>query len=563
MVGLHLAFINDPELIGANEMSLSHPKRSLKLPKPFKGATTSSSTRQDSAGGRLKPLVLVILDGWGCNSTRAHNAIASANLPHWQYWLHHYPHSQLNASGLAVGLPEGQMGNSEVGHMHIGAGRVIYQDLTRINASIDAGDFNHHPVLLELISRLKKSNKTLHVMGLLSPGGVHSHEDHLFAFLKCCQEQSFQRVVLHLFLDGRDVPPQSAMDSLHRLAQLLQHMPEIRIASIAGRYFAMDRDNRWERILPVYRLLTEGESAYHFDSAEQAIASFYDDNTFDEFIPPTRIGQPIPIQSGDAVFFFNFRSDRARQLTEVFIEPHFDHFPRLAPPQLSQFVTMTHYAEHLPTTPVFLPTSLQHMLGEVLAEAGLKQLRIAETEKYAHVTFFFNGGREAPFVGEDRILVPSPKVATYDLLPQMSAVEVTSCLVDAIKQDLYDVIICNYANADMVGHSGDFAAAVSAVECLDTCLEKVWQVVTEQGGAMLITADHGNAEIMFDEKTMQPHTAHTNQPVPFVFLGSNWHCDAKTGSLIDIAPTMLTLLGIQPPSEMTGHSLLQEDHVSN
>ncbi|KTD48518.1 phosphoglyceromutase [Legionella rubrilucens] len=510
-----------------------------------------------------KPIVLMILDGWGYQNDKAHNAIAAANTPQWDEWWHTRPHVLLEASGHEVGLPDQQMGNSEVGHMHIGAGRVIYQDYTRINEAIASGEFANNPLFIDVINDMKAQNKALHVMGLLSPGGVHSHEQHLFAFLRLCHEQQFNRVYLHLFLDGRDTPPQSALQSLAALNAELEQAPSATIASLCGRYFAMDRDKRWERVAPVYRMLTEGKSSYRFSTAESAIRSFYDEKKTDEFIPPTVIGEGRAIESGDSIFFFNFRADRARQLTQAFIDEDFDGFIRQEQPVLTHFVTMTRYAKHFLTETAFPPLSLRNTLGEVLSRQGLTQLRIAETEKYAHVTFFFNGGNEQVFANEDRILIPSPPVATYDLVPEMSAPELTRTLIDAIKSDAYDVIICNYANADMVGHTGDFQATVRAIECLDQCMHNVWQILAEVGGALLITADHGNAECMFDKTTNQAHTAHTSEPVPFLYVGADWHFKQTKGSLIDVAPTILALLGIDKPADMTGHALLVEDDVNS
>lgn len=509
-----------------------------------------------------KPLVLMILDGWGYQKDNAHNAIAAANTPQWDEWWHSRPHILLDASGEDVGLPDRQMGNSEVGHMHIGAGRIIYQDFTRINEAIASGEFANNPLFIDVIQDMKAQNKALHVMGLLSPGGVHSHEQHLFAFLALCHEHHFNQVYLHLFLDGRDTPPQSALASLAALNAQLERTPVATIASLCGRYFAMDRDKRWERIAPVYRMLTEAKSSYRFATAESAIRSFYEEKKTDEFIPPTLIGDGRAIESGDSVFFFNFRADRARQLTQAFIDDAFTDFIRQQRPLLTHFATMTRYAKHFLTETAFPPVPLSNTLGEILSRQGLTQLRIAETEKYAHVTFFFNGGNEQVFTNEDRILIPSPPVATYDLLPEMSAPELTRTLVDAIKSNAYDVIICNYANADMVGHTGDFQATVRAIECLDQCLHNVWQTLAEVGGALLITADHGNAECMFDQRTHQAHTAHTSQPVPLLYVGADWHFQKTKGSLIDVAPTMLALLGIDKPAEMTGHALLVEDHVN-
>lgn len=506
------------------------------------------------------PLVLMILDGWGYTANNKHNAIASAHTPQWDHWWQTCPHMLLQASGLPVGLPEGQMGNSEVGHMHISAGRVIQQEFTRINEAINQGDFFTNKVFNQVIDELKQKDKSLHLIGLFSPGGVHSHEQHLFELLALCEQKKFNKVCLHLFLDGRDTPPQSALESLHRLNQELIAHPVGVISSISGRYYAMDRDKRWERIAPVYSLLTEGISEQHYDSAEIAITSYYEHNISDEFIPPTVIGKAQILQDQDAVLFFNFRADRARQLTACFIDPLFKGFHRNKIPQLSYFVSMTQYAKTLASTIAFPPMKLNNTLGELIAQQGLKQLRIAETEKYAHVTFFFNGGTEQVFENEERIMVPSPKVATYDLLPEMSAVELTDQLVSAIHKNHYDVIICNYANADMVGHSGNFKATLRAIECLDRCMTRVWQALESQHGILLITADHGNAEAMYDDKTQQAHTAHTNEPVPLVCIGSNSHFIQPRGSLIDIAPTILSLIGITTPLEMTGINLLENNH---
>jgi len=507
------------------------------------------------------PLVLMILDGWGYNENDAHNAIAKAQTPQWDEWWKTCPHILLEASGLPVGLPKGQMGNSEVGHMHLGAGRRIQQDFTRINEAITNGDFAKNPVFDRLISGLKEHKKSLHIMGLLSPGGVHSHEEHLFALLSLCDTKQFNSVHLHLFLDGRDTPPQSALHSIELLNRKLKNHSVASIDSICGRYYAMDRDKRWERIEPVYTLLTQAQSESIYPDAESAIKSYYQQNLSDEFIPPTVIGQGKAIEDGDAVLFFNFRADRARQLTSAFIDPMFNGFERRVQPRLSSFVSMTQYNESLPTVQAFPPIPLNNTLGEIIAEHGLTQLRIAETEKYAHVTFFFNGGNEHVFDKEQRILIPSPKIATYDLQPEMSAVELTTTLVDVINKQTYDVIICNYANADMVGHTGNLDATVKAIECLDRCMHQVWQALSKQGGKLLITADHGNAEEMYSEKTHQAHTAHTSEPVPFVYVGGDWHFNRSHGSLIDVAPTVLTLMGIIPPKEMTGHALLEENHA--
>ncbi|MCX7115992.1 MAG: 2,3-bisphosphoglycerate-independent phosphoglycerate mutase [Gammaproteobacteria bacterium] len=502
-----------------------------------------------------KPVVLLILDGWGVNASASYNAIEQALTPQWDEWWATMPHGVLQASGEAVGLPKGQMGNSEVGHMHLGAGRVILQDLTRINQAIAQHGWEGQPVLLNLLNATTAGHK-LHVMGLLSPGGVHSHEDHLFALLDCCQKLSVTGLELHLFLDGRDTPPQSALASIERLQQRIDQSGVARIASICGRYYAMDRDHRWDRTEQAYRLITEGHGVKQFADIKTALQSYYHEGCFDEFIPPTVIGEPVAMQAGDSVFCFNFRSDRVRQLMEALVLPNFSGFQRQRLVAFHQVVTLTQYDVRLPVEVVFAPQRLQNTLGEVLAQHGLKQLRIAETEKYAHVTFFFNGGEETPYPGESRVLIPSPGVKTYDLSPEMSARALTDQLVEVILAKTTDVIICNYANADMVGHTGVMAAACAAIACLDDCMARVNEAVQAVGGCLMITADHGNAETMFDEETGQAHTAHTAYPVPFVFVGKGWHYQAKQGSLIDVAPTILQVLGIEQPKDMSGHALL-------
>jgi 2,3-bisphosphoglycerate-independent phosphoglycerate mutase len=508
------------------------------------------------------PLVLMILDGWGYRKETTYNAIANAQTPQWDHWWNTQPHLLLEASGTPVGLPDGQMGNSEVGHMHIGAGRVVPQDVTRIHEAIKNGTYSTNTAFIEAIQHIKKNGGALHVLGLLSSGGVHSHEDHLFAFLTLCAQHRCSNVYLHLFLDGRDTPPKSASKSLQRLEKHLLKYPGATISSLSGRYYAMDRDHRWERVEPVYRLLTEAQSPYHFKTPTEALDAFYQNHTTDEFIPPSQIGRDAPIRDGDAVFFFNFRSDRARQLTEALLSPVFHGFERHKKPKIECFVSMTSFGQHLPTSPAFPPLALQNTLGEVIEKQGMRQLRISETEKYAHVTFFLNGGVEQAFAHEHRILIPSPPVTTYDLQPEMSAPKLTKALIDAIHSKAYDVIICNYANADMVGHTGDFLATVRAIECLDRAMHDVWHALNQHGGQLLITADHGNAEIMFDESTHQTKTSHTNQPVPFVYVGKEWGLNTTKGSLIDIAPTILALLNIPSPKEMSGHSLLVEKHAS-
>jgi 2,3-bisphosphoglycerate-independent phosphoglycerate mutase len=509
------------------------------------------------------PLVFLILDGFGYSDHTSHNAIAKANTPQWDTWWENKPHVLLEASGEPVGLPTQQMGNSEVGHMHIGAGRMISQDFTRINHAITTGKFNTNPLFIKTIKQLKQSKNTLHILGLLSPGGVHSHENHLFAFLKLCKQHHFQNIALHLFLDGRDTPPKSALESIKKLEDTLKDTPNISINSISGRYYALDRDNRWERLKPVCQLLTEGQSKHHFETAETAIQSYYQQDVFDEFIPPTQIGVAKPILDNDAIFFFNFRADRARQLTEALISTEFQAFHRKKQPVLTCFMSMTHYAEHLDTQAVFPSFNLTETLGEVLSNHHVRQLRVAETEKYAHVTFFLNGGIEQAFPGEDRILIPSPKVATYNLKPEMSAPAITEVIIDAIQNKTHDVIICNYANADMVGHTGDFKATCQAITCLDEAMHQIGEALKLVHGQLLITADHGNAESMFDEHTKQPLTAHTTNQVPLLYVGDkHWQFKPNTkGSLIDIAPTILSLLNIQPPDVMSGHSLLTRDRA--
>lgn len=501
-------------------------------------------------------VALIILDGWGYRENAGHNAIAAAHTPQWTRWWETCPHVLLDASGDAVGLPTGQMGNSEVGHMHIGSGRPILQDLTFINQAIANGDFANNAVLNEMIQTAQQSQKAIHVMGLLSPGGVHSHQNHLFAFLKLCAEHHFTQVHIHLFLDGRDAPPKQIKDNLPILQTVLQQYPVGTVRSISGRYWAMDRDRRWARIEPVYALLTTGHSPQHFALVEEAIDAHYAAGLSDEFFPPSQIGLSAPIEDGDTIFYFNFRADRAKQLTAAFLSPDFQGFERQTVPRLAKFVSMAHYDTELPTLPVFPARQISQTLGEVLSQHGLHQLRIAETEKYAHVTFFFNGGDNRKFAQEDRILIPSPQVATYDLQPEMSTPQLTQALVEAIESQHYDVIICNFANADMVGHSGNFKATVAAIEAIDHALQKIGTTIKKVQGHLFITADHGNAECLFDEQTQQPHTAHTCSPVPLVYVGDpQRQFRQDPGSLIDIAPTILTLLKIRPPKEMMGQSL--------
>lgn len=504
-----------------------------------------------------RPILLLILDGWGYREDSAYNAIAKAHIPHWDALWQQYPHTLLQGSGHAVGLPNGQMGNSEVGHLTIGAGRVIDQDLTRIDKSIGNKEFFENPAFIDAIEHAVEFDKAVHLLGLLSPGGVHSHEHHIQAMVKLAAEKGLKKIYIHAFLDGRDVPPRSAKKSLEDLEHLCQSLGCGRIVSIIGRYFAMDRDKRWERTKHAYELLTLGKAPFHAHSAIEALNLAYARDEDDEFIQATTIGEPVTIQDDDSIIFMNFRSDRVRQLSRAFIQPEFQEFHRVVVPKLYSFVTLTEYASDIPSQVAFPAYSLSNILGEYLSNQGLKQLRIAETEKYAHVTFFFNGGVEKPFLGEDRILVHSPKVPTYDLQPEMSAPELTEQLIQAIQSKKYDVIICNFANADMVGHSGNMKATIRAIETIDECIGKIVNAMTQIGGEILITADHGNAECMFDEKTQQPHTAHTSDPVPLIYIGRPAKFTQNSGKLSDVAPTLLYLLGYVIPKEMTGKNLLE------
>jgi 2,3-bisphosphoglycerate-independent phosphoglycerate mutase len=508
-----------------------------------------------------RPLALIILDGWGYREETESNAIAAAHKPHWDYLWKHYAHTLISGSGRCVGLPEGQMGNSEVGHLNMGAGRVVHQDFTRIELAIENGEFATNPTLVSAIADAKKLNKAIHIMGLLSPGGVHSHENQIHALIELAAKQKVSNVYIHAFLDGRDTPPRSALASLENLTRHTETVSCGRIASLIGRYYAMDRDHRWERVQQAYDLLTLGKADYHAEDAMTGLHLAYERGENDEFVKATSIhtdkAQPATIADGDTVIFMNFRADRAREITHTFIDKNFQGFSRQACPDLSAFVTLTEYDPAFDVSVAFAPDRLTHTLGEYLSELGLRQLRIAETEKYAHVTFFFNGGVEAANIGEDRVLIPSPKVATYDLQPEMSAFELTERLVAEIRNNQYDVIICNFANPDMVGHTGNFAATVKAIEVIDTCLAKITQALLEAGGEALITADHGNAELMFDNKTGQPHTAHTQELVPLIYVGRSAHPVKTNGILSDIAPTMLHLMGIAQPKEMTGTPLFE------
>lgn len=504
---------------------------------------------------KTTPVLLLILDGFGYREDADNNAIAQARKPNWDRLWHDYPHTLIRTSGLSVGLPDEQMGNSEVGHLNIGAGRVVYQDLTRIDLSIRDGSFFDNPALLHAVQQAKQHNAALHIMGLLSPGGVHSQESHLHAMLELAARNGLQKVYVHAFLDGRDTPPRSAAQPLQRMHDKCTALGTGRIASIVGRYYAMDRDQRWERVQSAYDLLTSGKAEFHAASADEGLQQAYARDENDEFVKATTIGEPVSMQDGDVAVFMNFRADRARQLTHALTDETFNGFARERFPRLAGFVTLSSYGEdfHLPTA--FAPGEIHNSFGEYIAARGMKQLRIAETEKYAHVTYFFNGGREQPYPGEDRILVASPKVATYDLKPEMSAPEVTDKLEAAIRSGQYQAIICNYANGDMVGHSGNMEAAVHAVEALDACIGRVVSAMQECGGEVLITADHGNAEQMLDTVTHQAYTAHTLNPVPFLYIGRKAHM-IDGGTLRDVAPTLLAMMGLPQPPEMTGKSLI-------
>ncbi|WP_407353096.1 2,3-bisphosphoglycerate-independent phosphoglycerate mutase [Luteimonas sp. R10] len=506
---------------------------------------------------RPKPVILLILDGWGHREDPRDNALALAEIPNWRRLYQAHPHTLIHTEGRFVGLPDGQMGNSEVGHMNLGAGRIVYQELTRIDAAIEDRSFFDNAELVAACDAASSGDPgggTLHVLGLLSPGGVHSHESHVFAMLELAAQRGVPKVAVHAFLDGRDTPPRSAAESLRALQAKCDALGNARIASVGGRYYAMDRDKRWDRVRKAWDAIVEarGERA---PDALAALQAAYAREENDEFVLPTVLDGADGIADGDAVVFMNFRADRARQLSAAFVAPEFDGFDARRP-RLARFVCLTEYDATLPAPVAFAPDHLPNTLGEVLAARGLTQLRIAETEKYAHVTFFFSGGREEPYAGEERILVPSPKVATYDLQPEMSCPEVTSRLLEAIGSDRFDVVICNFANPDMVGHTGDLQAAIRAVETVDQALGEVVEAARAKGGEVLVTADHGNVEMMRDPETGQPHTSHTVGPVDLVYVGDRDGGLRGGGALRDLAPTILDLLGLEQPREMTGRSLL-------
>ncbi|MFT7288077.1 MAG: 2,3-bisphosphoglycerate-independent phosphoglycerate mutase [Halieaceae bacterium] len=503
------------------------------------------------------PTVLIILDGWGYREDPRDNAIAGGRTPTWDRLWQEAPHTLLSASGPDVGLPEGQFGNSEVGHMSLGSGRVVHQSISRINEAISDGSFAENPAYTTAIDAAVSGGGAVHVMGLLSTGGVHSHELQILAALRLAAKRGARAIYLHAFLDGRDTPPRSAAPSLAAAEACFAELGTGRIATVTGRYFAMDRDTRWDRLEPCYRLFTEGLADCSADNAAAALEAAYARDENDEFVAPTRIGEPAAIRDGDTVLFMNFRADRARQLTGAFVDDNFEGFARVARPALADFVMTTEYSASLAAACAFPPGSLKNVLGAWVADRGMTQLRMAETEKYAHVTFFFSGGREEPFDGESRILVPSPDVATYDLQPSMSAPELTAELLGAIHSGRYDLIVCNYANGDMVGHTGSYTAAVAAVEAIDSCLSKIEAAVLQTGANALITADHGNCEQMQDYDSGQQHTQHTTEKVPLVYIGAkSLQLDADGGTLADVAPSLLSLMQLEQPGEMSGRSLI-------
>lgn len=505
---------------------------------------------------KITPVLLLILDGFGYREDADHNAVALARKPNWDKLWSTYPHTLIHASELHVGLPRGQMGNSEVGHLNIGAGRVVYQDLTRVDVAVEDGSFYTNPALSEAVAVAKRQGSTLHILGLLSPGGVHSHELHILAMLELAARTGLKQVVVHAFLDGRDTPPRSAMPSLQLLQNKCDELRVGRIATISGRFFGMDRDNRWERVQVAYDMFTQGKAPFKAATAAEGLEQAYARGENDEFVQATVIGEPAAMRDDDVVVFMNFRADRARELTRALTDDKFDGFVRERRPKLANYTTLSSYGEEFQLPTAYAPTSIHNGFGEYLGSQGLKQLRIAETEKYAHVTYFMNGGIEQPNPGEDRILVPSPKVATYDLQPEMSAIEVTDKLEAAIRSKQYQAILCNYANGDMVGHSGNLDAAIKAIETLDTCVGRVVNAMLECGGEVIITADHGNAEQMLDRNTQQAHTAHTLNLVPVIYIGRNANI-ATTGALQDVAPTLLAMMGLPKPQEMTGTSLIE------
>ena len=508
----------------------------------------------------ITPVCLLILDGFGYREEASNNAIMQANKPNWDNLWRNFPHTLINASEHYVGLPDGQMGNSEVGHLNIGAGRVVFQDFERINNSIASGEFFNHPELSTALKNIKNNDKALHIFGLLSDGGVHSHQDHIYAMVEMAAKYGLTKVYIHAFLDGRDTPPVSAAPYIEALERKCTELNVGKIASISGRFYGMDRDKRWPRVEAAYNLFTEGIGEFTAESAMNGLNDAYARGENDEFVKTTAIRKvnekPVHLEDGDLVVFMNFRSDRARQLTHALLAENFDGFHRRHVPKLAGYFTLTMYDRNeTKTSVIFPPVDIKNTFGEYISKLGLTQLRIAETEKYPHVTFFFNGGEEKTFTGEDRILVPSPKVETYDLQPEMSAFEVTEKLEEAIVSKKYNAIVCNYANGDMVGHSGNLTAAIKAVETLDTCIGRIVNAMQSIGGEVIITADHGNAETMFDVENNQPHTQHTTNKVPLIYIGRKASL-ANEGALSDLAPTLLAMMGIPQPVEMTGKNII-------
>lgn len=500
-----------------------------------------------------KPVALIIMDGYGINKNTEGNAIAAAKKPRLDEFFAKYPTTQLSASGLDVGLPDGQMGNSEVGHTNIGAGRVVYQMLVKISKDITDGKINDIKALSDAMDKAKANGKALHLMGLLSNGGVHSHNEHLYGLLRMAKKKGLDKVYVHTFLDGRDVPPTSGADFMAELQHEIDEIGVGSIATIMGRFYAMDRDNAWDRVEKAYNAIVKGEGVQETD-AVTAVKNSYANDITDEFVVPTVVDKNGMVHEGDSVIFFNFRPDRARQITRTFVDPEFTGFSRTYFPV--NFVCMTQYDETMPNVSVaYPPESLEMTFGEYISKKGLTQLRIAETQKYAHVTFFFNGGEEKQFEGEERILVKSPDVETFDMKPEMSAYEVTDAVVDAINSDKFDVIILNYANCDMVGHTGIMEAAIKAVEAVDECVGKTVDAILAKGGHAIITADHGNADCLIDPVTKAPFTAHTTNPVPMALIGAG-NVKLKMGRLCDLCPTMLDLMGLPKPEQMTGVSLI-------
>lgn len=513
---------------------------------------------------KAKPVALVVLDGWGVREEQADNAIYHASTPNFDRWWQTSPHALVQTAAGDVGLPDGQMGNSEVGHTNLGAGRIVYQDLTRINQAIWNGDLASNPALEEVIGKTMAQNGALHLYGLLSPGGVHSHSEHLLAAVLAAHDCSVKQIYIHAILDGRDTPPRSALEYLETFQNGLKRIGAGRIVSVCGRFYGMDRDNRWDRVKRAYEMLTLGIGHRATDPL-LAVQAGYNRGETDEFMQPTLIipneQTAITLKDGDGMLMLNFRADRTREICHALLDPNegpqtFQGFVRHCQPKLAGMLTMTQYDTTLqPVAVAFPPETLTHILGEILSEAGLRQLRAAETEKYAHVTYFFNGGREEPFPGEERLLVPSPRVATYDLQPAMSAVELTDQVIERIKKGDFDFIVINYANPDMVGHTGQFDATVRAIECVDHCLGRLVETIVQAGGEVLITSDHGNADCMMTASRNQPHTAHTNQPAPLIYLGRS--ATLQDGRLCDIAPTLLKLMNLPQPAQMTGIPLVR------